>query len=368
MKSIGAFKKALDAEVISWVDPYERIQEELVWKNSVEIVGSRTPILRQLQYSLHDSRNEAERLIAQSTLVSIHSFWRWHVLWAYKTCRRYDVPYWFVPHGSLDPFVIEGENAGFKKVFLQLGGKAFLRDAATIIYSTQKEREKATLVTGTDRGDVVNWPLSQEDFNVVDRQDRSAARSDYKIAEDEICFLYLGRLTPMKRPLETIEAFAKAGPRNAQLIMIGNEHGVTIDQCQKAAAKFGVGDRVHVLGSMYGKEKQRIISAADVYISLSHRENFNFTAAETLAAGLALILSPGNDLAHELKGLPGVYLLDDVENDTVTSSIRVCEEIGVEQLSLGRRERSTWALNRLSTADFQSRLQNMSMKYGLETC
>lgn len=360
-KSIRAFANALDAKVISWVDPDERAREPLAWEATLEVAGSRWPLAKQLQMPASGTA-AAESLIARSRLVSVHSFWRWHVAWVHKVCRRHGVPYWFVPHGSLDPYVLHGRDAGLKRTFLACVGSAFLRDAATVVCSTDREREKVAPLMRDDRAEVIHWPLEAGDLVPQNPAARAIARERLGIAPDAPVFMYLGRLSPMKRPIETIAAFALAEAPTAHLIVTGNEFGVTLADCRAAAARHGVADRVHVTGPSYGADKTTLLGAADAYLSLSHRENFNFTAAEALAAGLGLILSPGNDLGPDLAGLPGVKLLEDDRLQSAANAIAHVAQ-SIQDLSAGAEARATWATRHLAPDIFANRLRAAADRY-----
>jgi glycosyltransferase involved in cell wall biosynthesis len=354
-KSIRAFAQALDARVISWVDPAERMHEPLVWDETLEVTGHRTPILKQLQVPAAGTA-AAEAVIAQARLVSVHSFWRWHIRWVHRVCRKHGVPYWYVPHGSLDPYVMQGRDAPLKRAFMAGVGRAFLRDAATIICATAREAEKASPLVGHNRAEVIHWPLGEGDLAPRDAARRGATRARLGIPHDAPVFLYLGRLSPMKRPLETITSFARASAPGAHLVVTGNDFGVTVEDCRVAAAEAGVADRVHVTGPAYGDDKAALLDAADVYLSLSHRENFNFTAAEALAAGLALVLSPGNDLGPALAALPGVTLLPDTAPATAAAAI-AAEARALDPADHGAEIRTTWAARHLAPETFAARVR-----------
>ena len=47
--------------------------------------------------------------------------------------RRHQVPYWFVPHGSLDPWAMN-KGSTVKNLYLTLGGKRFLEQSSTVIF------------------------------------------------------------------------------------------------------------------------------------------------------------------------------------------------------------------------------------------
>ncbi len=298
-KSVSSFREALDARVISWVDPVQYDSEQLVWKKSVIVRGRSGWLSRRLLIPRADDLAAAEELLKQSNLVSCHSFWRWHNIWLRGKARKHSIPFWFVPHGILDPYVFTKDRVT-KRLFLALGGQAFLNDASAVVCATRREYEKLATFLPRVPYAIIPWPLEECDFRTRSEPLRAATRAKLGIPDNAVVLLYIGRLHPMKRPLETIDTVARCRDSRCHLILVGNECGVSVDDCRSRARAAGVEDRVHVVGPAYGADKLAYLDASDVYVSLSHRENFNFTAAESMASELPVVLSAGNDLASEL--------------------------------------------------------------------
>lgn len=311
-KSVQAFSKAVNGKVISWVDPRQYERESLIWKDTAVVRARSTPGLLQLLVPRKDDALVAERIVAASDIVSCHSFWRWHNIWLARIAKQYGVPYWFVPHGGLDPYVLSSGRLA-KNAFLA-AARPFLTNAAAVVCATRREYEKlAHLVPGVPPI-VLPWPLDDADFRDRDTVAGSAVRRTLGIPDQSLCLLYFGRMDPMKRPLETIDAVAAAGSEAVHLIVMGNDFGVSAADCYRRATKCGVRHRVHVVGPQYGAAKHAYLDAADAYISLSHRENFNFTAAECLASRIPVILSPGNDLSGDLGPLECGRMLTTIDD------------------------------------------------------
>ena len=293
-KTINTFAKALGAPIYSFCDGVRIRAEPLAVDNVVPIASSTIPMLRQFLVPQKEAIKCAETAIAESALVSCHMFYRYYSLWVNQMHRKHGTPYWFVPHGILDPWVMT-KGALVKNTYWQLGGARFLKEAATVICATSAERDKAAAHFDLPDADVLPWPV--ELVNVDQRDEvRSNLRGRLGIPNDAHVLLYFGRLHPMKQPLETIRALAEAKANDTHLIILGNEDGVSLRECSEIAKICGVEAQVHVIGPVYGDEKYDYLLASDAYISLSHRENFNHTAGESMAAGLPVILSPGNDL------------------------------------------------------------------------
>ena len=352
-KSVSAFQRALNAEVVSWADGRLTEDEKLVWEQCHVVSTVRTPFLRKLAYPSGPGLAAAERAIAASDLVSCHLFWKLHAQYAGAMARRHGVPYWFVPHGALDPYVFESDKVA-KWAFLQAGGRRFLANAAAVVCATQREYDKLRHFVPQARPAIIPWPLCDSDFRETDSERRAATRRGLGIAEDAVAFLAFGRLDPMKRPLETIAAFASGAPETAHLMLVGNEFGVTRQACEDRARALKVAERVHVTGPAYGSARHDYIDAADVYVSLSRRENFNFTAAEAIASRLPVLLSPGNDLSADLQGADCGWFLPSLDQaaEAFSSAARSGPE---DRRSKGDRGRM-WAEAHLRFDTFQSRV------------
>lgn len=102
-------------------------------------------------------------------------------------------------------------------------------------------------------------------------------------------FLFVGRLVPLKRPLELIAAFrlARDAIPNATLTIVGDgpmRGGVE-------AATGDLGGRVRMVGRLEGAALGAMFTAADVLIVPSEREVWGLVVNEGLHAGLYVIAS-----------------------------------------------------------------------------
>lgn len=356
-KSVRGFAHALQARVISWVDQEQARGDKLIWDATTIVRGRTQPLLRQLLYPVAADLPAAERIIAESDVVSVHSFWRWHCPWLHRVARRLRTPYWFVPHGGLDPYAFESDRL-FKQVFLRLVSKGFLADAATIVCASAGEAAKIRDLLPGASCTVIPWPLADTDFRLRDDRGRASHRRQLGIPDDAFCLLYFGRLDPMKRPLETIDAFAEAGQPDAHLVMVGNEFGVTIEQCRARARDRGVTTRVHVVGPRFGSDRLGYLDACDAYVSLSHRENFNFTAMECLASGMPLILSAGNDIGQDLRHVGCGWML--APGDDAAAAIASAHAAGSHRRGAMGAVGRDWASRNLRYPEFASRIQALA--------
>lgn len=297
---------------------------------------------------------QAECLIPKSDLLIAHSFFQAHVAWARQMGRKYTLPYWLVPSGTLDPMVFE-KNAWAKQTWMRVYGHAILRDAAGMICATRREADKIQERFHCPTPQVVHWPVDLPDLSQKG-QAREALRLKYRLNPDSRVLLFLGRLHGIKQPAETVEAFSASDCKNTVLILAGPDDGPAADAARKAA----VGS-AHILfiGMVQGEHKNELLLGADGFISLSLKENFGYTTAESLAAGLPVILSPGHDLAPELKPAKCGWLLDRFDKEEAVEAIRAFDRASAADLSAMGASGRAWAEKHLRFKTFQTALRSL---------
>lgn len=323
VKAIDDFQGALGANVLSFDDG----AEARVDSPAVQYVDECSRFLgkRHLRLS-HSACREAQTFLDGEgpDLLIAHSLFRGQCGWTRREAQRRGIEYWAVPHGSLDPWVFT-YGGSFKRAWMRLSGQRYLQDAASVVFATRREMEKAKHVYQGDNIHVVHWPVDLLDLSQKEAS-RIRLRENLSIEADQRVLLYLGRYDAMKRPLETIDAFARAKADGLHLVLVGNDSGLQKRELDAMVERQGLKHCVHVVGALFGEEKNRALLGADGFISLSHRENFGYTTAEALSAGIPLILSPGNDLAMELEEEGCGWCLQGMSLEEASSAIRAFSE------------------------------------------
>lgn len=314
---------------------------------------------RVYSWASADALATATQTLAGADLIVCHMLYQYHIQWAASLAKALRIPYWVVPHGSLDPYVFSYRPCR-KRAWLRLTGQRILDGAERVIFATDRERVKAQSAVGVlDNSVVLPWPVTP--VSLSDRVAcRSRIRSRLGLSESQRVLLYLGRLHSMKRPLETIRAAAIAGDM-ITLVVAGPDGDVSRSECEWLCRENGW-NNVHFVGPVYGAEKYEYYKAADGYISLSHRENFGHTVAEALVCGLPVILSPGVDLSGELAQAGCGWVLADTAESTAVAAIREFARATPSQIAqLGRRGQS-WALAELSPKRFAGALNKNAIE------
>lgn len=358
MRSIGAFQRALDASVVSFVERRDLPHHALaIPPDRLALVAcARLPGAGHFLLPQRDALKAARRLTDVADLVSCHSFYLFHPPWVEGICRQRGLPYWLVPHGILDPYV-SLRNRAVKQLYMTTVGRRCLANAAATIFSTRNERDKALQTTCVANPVVINWPVDLP--AAFDRHAaRAALRTRLGIPPDSNVLLYLGRLHPMKRPLETIRFFAAAMDRSWHMLLVGHPNGVSEEECQREATASNAANRVHVIPGLEADAVQGVIQGCDVYISYSFRENFNNAAAECLANGVPILMSQGNDLLADIGPCPAVATLAESAADAV-ATLKTWGAMGAaERVERGMNGRD-WVARHLSFAIFRDRLREL---------
>jgi len=168
---VRAFKQALNAEVVSWVDPQEIREEKLIWEETLIIEGIDFPILKALLVAQQRSARTLASDLDGVELVSLHSFWRWHAVWANRHLLRRGIPVWLVPHGGLDPYVF-GQRTLYKRAFMMFWGRRFLDNVSAVVCATKKEYEKLERLVSGKPYLIAPWPLKDDEFRNKNQRNR----------------------------------------------------------------------------------------------------------------------------------------------------------------------------------------------------
>ncbi len=235
------------------------------------------------------SRRTAQELINEmesADIIFVHLLYRYHAIWAAQCARRFGKPLVVVPHGSLDPYVFT--YRGFrKKLWLKAYRDLLFRDSL-VLYATDREREKAAVAVSVLNTKSLFWPIADATCDLADTLP--------VVTSTPRRLLFVGRLHPMKRVLETVRAFCRAGVPGWELVLIGAETGeISVEDLRTAAGAAwnrsvvyrGILDRQ----SLYSEYKR-----ASALILASHRENFGHVVAEAMRFSLPVIISEDVDL------------------------------------------------------------------------
>jgi|CXWL01.1.fsa_nt_gi glycosyltransferase involved in cell wall biosynthesis len=117
-------------------------------------------------------------------------------------------------------------------------------------------------------------------------RDRSAVRAELGLSDADFAVLFVGKLAPIKRPLDLVEAVARL-EAGAALVVAGS--GPLAGEHHASAERLGV--RRIALGFVNQAALPGLYAAADVLALPSESETWGFAAHEALAAGTPVVVT-----------------------------------------------------------------------------
>ncbi len=358
VKTVSDFLKAFpNSEVISF--DTKILTERLPFDHLVHHIKT-GPCLwhKDTHFLCKEAKKKAEDLAKKADLIFCHQLFRAHNHWVKNFCHKHKIPYVVVPHGAMDPWVFT-YRALRKKIWYRLFGHKFLEDASFVLTATKREAEKMNSRYHGKNITTVFWPTETVAAKNK-KQDQDDLRKKLNLPPKTRLLLFIGRFDPCKRIMELIEIFAKAKTKQTHLVIAGVNFFYTEQELQQKINETK-SSKVHLLGPHYGEEKNNLYSAVDGYISLSHKENFSYTAAEALAAGLPLLLSPGHDLAGDLEPDLGWFLKTNKEEE-VLKAIEKFDQVSQEKLEKMGKNSRKWADENLVPSRFQLNMKKLVQK------
>jgi glycosyltransferase involved in cell wall biosynthesis len=230
--------------------------------------------------------------------VIVHGLWQFNSFGVWRALRGTTKPYFVFPHGMLDPWFKRSYPLKHLKKWLYWPWAEYrvLRDAATVLFTSEEERRLARESFWLYRCHeaVVNYGTA------TPQVDLSAARQkffeNFPQLRERPFFLFLGRLHEKKGCDLLIEAF-KALRDSYQLVLAGP----CLDQTYLQRLKALAGDSaVLFAGMLRGDQKWGAFSAAEAFVLPSHQENFGIAVAESLACGTPGLISNQINIWREI--------------------------------------------------------------------
>ncbi|MFZ3332655.1 MAG: glycosyltransferase, partial [Candidatus Acidiferrales bacterium] len=220
-------------------------------------------------------------------------------------CRRKGIPYVIEPMGMYRPI---DRSIRMKKIWHRTVGRGFWRNAAKIIATSELEQQELEEDGAAQEKIAIRYNGIGSDMSAKAAL-RGGFRSKWGILTDEPLILFLSRLIPRKGGDVLIEAFATACPDLGRLVIVGPEgepgYRARLEQC---AQDSGVAERVLFTGPLYEEDKISVLADADIFALPSRYENFANAAAEAIACGVPVIITPFCGIRSLVDGKAGLVV------------------------------------------------------------
>lgn len=269
--------------------------------------------------------------IREFDLAHIHAVFNHSSVTTAHACRKAGVPYVVRPLGTLEPWSMAQKSVR-KRVFWQVAGKAMLRRAAAVHYTTEAEKLSTQRLLGLNHGKVIG-------LGIANGSSRSCAKEKLASYFPELgnsrYVLVLSRLHPKKGLDVLLDAFSilvqQEKFQDWRLVIAGDGPADYVATLKQKSCK-----GVLFTGWLDGEAKDAVLSNAWLLALPSHQENFGLCVMEALSHAVPVLVSPHVNLAEEIV-LANAGWISTVDKDAL--STRLAEALADSE-ELSRRGRA----------------------------
>jgi glycosyltransferase involved in cell wall biosynthesis len=232
--------------------------------------------------------------VREFSLAHIHAVFNHSSIAAAHVCRKAAVPYVVRPLGTLEPWSMTQKSVR-KRVFWQVAGKAMLRRAAAIHYTTDAEKNSTENLLGLNHGKVIGLGVE------INSSAKEQLAQHFPALVQHPYALVMSRLHPKKGLDVLIDAFLGLVQREQfahwRLVIAGDGPSDHVLKLKEMAA---ASDRIIFTGWLDGEQKEAVLSGASLLVLPSHQENFGMCVMEALSRSVPVLVSPHVNLADEI--------------------------------------------------------------------
>jgi len=330
----------------------------------LDIATSRWPIANWYHCCATAYSERIRAMVEAANLVFIHGIYVHPLLVVSQHARDRGVPYVTVPHGSLDPHSLV-THRWRKRFWLALYHDMLVMQSAAVLYATPTEMERSW-ARGLERhAVVVPWGIEthgdyEKEAFAARIRTRHGLRSGQRIA------FFCARMAAVKRPVETMTAFLREAPEGWVMICAGPaSHDFPVEKvaalCEKSQG------RCIYTGPVFGADVLEYYKAADLFLLLSHSENFSHSVATAQACAVPVVVSPGVGLACYVKDCGGGFVAPGESFEDICTALRAAFQADPAQLADQGRAGRRWAERELSQAVFSKRLGAVCHSFAAKT-
>jgi glycosyltransferase involved in cell wall biosynthesis len=245
-----------------------------------------------------------DEAVAGADIVHIAAIWEEIHHTVAATARRRKVPYIFSPHGMLDPWSLS-RNRWVKRLYLAWRLRRDLNSAAALHFTCDVERNLVSSLGLQPLAIVEPNGLDLREFEHLPAPD--VFRGQYPQLAGRPIILFLSRIDPKKGLDLLIPAFASV-PAEYMLVIAGPDLVGYRTEVQRRIHELGLQDRVVLTGMLRGADRIAAMAAATLFVLPSYQENFGIVVAESLAAGVPVVISDQVNIHAEITraGVGGV--------------------------------------------------------------
>jgi len=139
------------------------------------------------------------------------------------------------------------------------------------------------------------------------------------------------------------------------------KNNTAVKSLQTELEQYSQHPNIKLLPPIFGEEKWQFLAGADLYILLSHRENFGFTIAEAASIGLPIYISKGVDI-HPFFQNFNIPLVFEIESSQdIDQVMATLENLTEQQLKSAGKFCQNIVLKYFNFDKFSQTIQNILM-------
>ena len=276
---------------------------------------------------------EAER----ADLIRIHSLFLYPQYAAYREAVRTGVPYIVSFHGAMDPYL--RRRGRTRKWLTHVAWQSDMLKRASAIHVTSAEERRLTADVAPDvpRVLIPNGIYWNQFQNLPHGWGFRRRKLD---GHRGPIVLSLGRIARKKAPDRLVRALPEVVRHHPDVLLVfagPDDEGLMVGLLELAQS-LGVERRVRFTGMVHREERLQALSAATIWALPSHTENFAVAAAEALAAGVPVVLTPQVNIAAAAAAAGAAIVLRPDGADLSRRLVQLLDD-GALRATLGARAR-----------------------------
>ncbi len=315
-----------------------------------------------------------EANIRSFDVLVVEGIWMYFSSAVRNAAVRNKVPYYLFTHGMLGPWFKRRYPIKHvkKAIYWRLIEHRVLRDAATVFFTTEQERDLAqnAFRPYQCKQAVVQLGIAKQFFTGGDRSRQDVPQPGSQSLTARPYILFLGRIHEVKGVDLIILALSRLHERystHIRIVIAGPGDPRMIKKLHTLAARLGVAELISWVGPVYGETKWALMEKADALILPSHQESYGVGVVEALACGTPVLISDKVNIWQEVdRARAGL-----VEPDTVEGTVRLLErwyELGSaeqEQMNKNAQDcfKSSFDLNITSASYLQYITQPLPLAF-----
>jgi len=255
-------------------------------------VSSRVPFLGRWYFAPAMKavlREESRR----ASLIHFTGLWSYPARQSWAAARRRGIPLVYSARASLYPASL-AHHPVRKKLAWSLWVKRLLHGCACLHATSHVELESYRALGLPNPIALISNGVNTEEFAAP--MPRAEARRGLGVPETGNYMLFLGRITPLKRPDWLVEIWSALSDRfpDWSLLVAGPvEDQAYARRVREMAEPLRRNGRIHDLGMLDRERRRLALEASDLFVVPTARENFGTAISEGLAARRPVITTDG---------------------------------------------------------------------------